>query len=70
MTSAIDRLGGSSSSVILKIAELSVIVEFVGFERVILAVSLFSSSASESVEIENVFDVSPGAKVSVPDVAR
>ena len=67
--SAIDKFGVSSSSVIVKIAELSVIVEFVALERRILAVSLFSSSASESVETEKFFDVSPSANVSVPDVA-
>ena len=54
----------------VKIAKLSEIVAFVAFERVILAVSLFSSSAAESVETVNVFDVSPAAKVSVPEVAR
>ena len=69
VTSAIDRLGGPSSSVIVKIAESSEIVEFVGFDREILAVSLFSSMDSEIVVTGNVFDVSPAAKVSVPDVA-
>ena len=39
VTSAIDSEGISSSSVIVKIADASVIVEFVGFESVILAVS-------------------------------
>ena len=69
VTSAIDRLGGPSSSVIVKIAESSVIVEFVGFERVILAVSLFSSIESERMGTIIDPDVSPAEIVNVPEVA-
>ena len=51
MTSAIEIVGGSSSSVIVKIAESSKKEELVALERVIFTVSLFSSSESESTGI-------------------
>ena len=69
MTSAIERVGGSSSSVIVKIAESSKKEELVALERVIFTVSLFSSSESESTGILKEPEVSPAEIIKEPDVA-
>ena len=69
VTSAILKLGVASSSVIVSIAVESLIDAFVGLDKVIVAVSLASSSASANTGTLNVPDVAPADIVSVPDVA-
>ena len=67
--SAIDIVGGSSSSVIVKRPESSERVEFVGVERISVAVSFVSSRVSASAAMVIVLDVSPAAKKRVPAFA-
>ena len=47
----------------------SLIDAFVGLDKVIVAVSLFSSSVSANTGTLNVPDVAPADIVNVPDVA-
>ena len=54
---------------IVKRPELSEMEAFFAFNRLIVAVSLDSSRSSASVEIMIVLDISPAAKVSLPDGA-
>ena len=70
MISASDRVGPKSSSVIVNFprSKPGISSAFLGFERIIIAVSLSSSRLSERVSTVNVLDVSPVAKVSVPEV--
>ena len=69
MTSSIERVGGSSSSVIVNRLESSVIFTLFPFERLIVAVSLISSIPSSRMGTINLFEVSPAAIVDIPDVA-
>ena len=57
VTSAIEMVGGLSSSVIVNVAELSENVAFAAFDRVMVAVSLASSRASARTGTLNVPDV-------------
>ena len=47
----------------------SLILALVGLDKVIIAVSLFSSSASDKTGTLNVPDVAPADIVNVPEVA-
>ena len=67
--SAIVKLGVASSSVIVSVAEESLIMALDAFDKVIIAVSLFSSSVSCKTGTLNVPDVAPADIVKVPDVA-
>ena len=69
VTSEIDRVGPKSSSLIVKTARSSEILALLAFERLILAVSLFSSIASARMGTIIEPDVSPAEIVNVPDVA-
>ena len=69
VTSAILKLGVASSSVIVNVAVESLIVALDALDKVIVAVSLFSSSVSCKTGTLNVPDVAPADIVSVPDVA-
>ena len=69
VTSAILKLGAASSSVIVNVEVESLIVAFVGLDKVIFTVSLFSSIVSARIGILIVPDVAPAAIVKVPDVA-
>ena len=69
MTSAIERDGGSSSSVIVNIAELSAIVAFFALERSNDAVSLFSSIESERMGTFIDPEELPAEIVNIPEVA-
>ena len=66
VTSLIERDGRPSSSTIVPIPWPSGMVAFVGLERLRKYVSLLSSRRSPLTRTVTVFDVSPGAKVSVP----
>ena len=63
------KLGAASSSVIVKVAVESLIVALTAFDKVIVAVSLFSSRVSARTGTLNVPDMAPAAIVNVPDVA-
>ena len=67
--SAIESVGPKSSSLIVKIAESSKIIALLALERLIVAISSFSSIESAIVGIDNVPDVSPAAIIKVPEVA-
>ena len=54
---------------IVNVAVESLILEFVGVDKVIVAVSSFSSSESAKTGTLNVPDVAPAEIVNVPDVA-
>ena len=69
VTSAILKLGAASSSVIVSVAVESLILALDAFDKVIVAVSLFSSSVSCKTGTLNVPDVAPADIVSVQDVA-
>ena len=69
VTSVILKLGDASSSVIVKVAVESLIVAFDAFDKVIVAVSSFSSSVSDRTGTLNVPVVDPADIVNVPDVA-
>ena len=68
VTSAILKLGDASSSVIVNVAVESLIVALDAFDKVIVAVSLASSSVSAKTGTLNVPEVAPAAIVRVPDV--
>ena len=61
-------LDASSSSVIVKVAVSSEKVELVALERVMVAVSLFSSVESARIGTLKVPEVSPAEMVRDPDV--
>ena len=61
-------LDASSSSVIVKVAVSSEKVELVALERVMVAVSLFSSVESARIGTLKVPEVSPAEIVRDPDV--
>ena len=63
------NVGAASSSVIVSVAVESLIDALDAFDKVIVAVSLFSSSVSASTGTLNVPDVAPADIVNVPDVA-
>ena len=69
VTSEIDRVGPKSSSLIVKTARSSEILALLAFDKLILAVSLFSSIASARMGTTIDPDVSPAKIVNVPDVA-
>ena len=69
VTSAMLKLGVASSSVIVNVAVESLIIALVALDKVIVAVSLASSSESAKTGTLNVPDVAPAAIVNVPDVA-
>ena len=69
VTSAILRLGAASSSVIVNLAVESLILAFDAFDKVIVAVSLASSSVSAKTGTLKVPDVAPADIVNVPEVA-
>ena len=69
VTSAILKLGDASSSVIVNVAVESLILAFDALDRVIVAVSLTSSSVSANTGTLNVPVVEPADIVNVPDVA-
>ena len=62
-------VGAASSSVIVSVAVESVILTFDALDKVIVAVSLFSSVVSASTGTLNVPEVAPAEIVNVPDVA-
>ena len=62
-------VGAASSSVIVNVAVESLIDAFVGLDKVIVAVSLFSSVVSARTGTLNVPEVAPAEIVNVPDVA-
>ena len=68
VTSAILKLGAASSSVIVKVAVESLIVALDAFDKVIVAVSLTSSSVSAKTGTLNVPVVAPADIVNVPEV--
>ena len=59
VTSAILKLGDASSSVIVSVAVESLILAFDALDKVIVAVSLASSSVSDKTGTLNVPDVAP-----------
>ena len=65
--SAIESPGDKSSSVIVRVACVSLTVVLMLLKRFICTDSLYSSISSERVATENVFNVSPGVKVSCPE---
>ena len=69
VTSAIEIVGVASSSVMVRIAVSSENVALAAFERVIVAVSLASSSASARTGTLKVPEVCPAAMVKLPLVA-
>ena len=69
VTSAILKLGAASSSVIVNVAVESLIVALDALDKVIVAVSLASSSVSARTGTLNVPEVAPADIVNVPDVA-
>ena len=69
VTSEIESVGPKSSSPIVKIAKSSEILALVALDRLILAVSLFSSIESERMGTIIDPDVSPAEIVNVPEVA-
>ena len=69
LAEAMDTVGGSSSSVMVPVAEAVETVAFTGFERVTVRVSSGSSPASVVTGTEMVSVVSFAAKVSVPETA-
>ena len=69
VTSPIVILGELSSSVIVNVAVESLIVALDALDKVIVAVSLASSSASASTGTLNVPEVAPADIVNVPEVA-
>ena len=69
VTSAILKLGVASSSVIVSVAVESLILALDALDKVIVAVSLASSSASDKTGTLNVPVVDPADIVNVPDVA-
>jgi len=69
VTSAILKLGVASSSVIVNVAVESLIVAFDALDKVIVAVSLFSSRVSARTGTLKVPVVAPAEIVKVPDVA-
>ena len=62
-------VGAASSSVIVNVAVESLIDALDAFDKVIVAVSLFSSSVSARIGTLNVPEVDPAEIVNVPDVA-
>ena len=69
VTSAIVIVGAASSSVIVNVAVESLILALDAFDKVIVAVSLFSSRVSARTGTLNVPVVEPAEIVNVPDVA-
>ena len=68
-TSAMETEGGESLSVIEPVPWPLRIPPFVGFERLSKKVSTSSYRESSTIETDTDFDMSPGWKVRVPDVA-
>ena len=62
-------VGAASSSVIVSVAVESLIDALDAFDKVIVAVSLFSSRESAKTGTLNVPEVAPAEIVNVPDVA-
>ena len=62
-------VGASSSSVMVNVAVESLILALEALDKVIVAVSLFSSRESAKTGTLNVPDVAPAEIVNVPDVA-
>ena len=69
VTSAIVMLGAASSSVIVNVAVESLIDAFDALDKVIVAVSLFSSRESAKTGTLNVPEVAPADIVNVPELA-
>ena len=69
VTSAIEMVGGLSSSLMVRIAVSSENVALAALERVMVAVSLASSRASARIGTLNVPDAWPAAMVKLPLVA-
>ncbi len=69
VTSSIEIVGASSSSVMIKVAVASLIVALEALESVKVAVSLFSSVESLRIGTVKVPVVSPAEMVKVPLVA-
>ena len=69
VTSAIVKLGVASSSVIVNVAVESLILALDALDKVIVAVSLASSSESAKTGTLNVPEVAPADIVNVPEVA-
>ena len=68
VTSATESVGALSSSAIVKVAVSSEKVELVALERVMVAVSLFSSVESARIGTLKVPEVAPAEMVREPDV--
>ena len=68
VTSAIESVGALSSSAIVSVAVSSEKVELVAFERVNVAVSLFSSVESARMGTLKVPEVAPAEIVREPEV--
>ena len=68
VTSAIVSDGAASSSVMVSVPVVSLIVASVGFDSVIVAVSLASSVVSAKIGTLNVVVEAPAVMVAVPDV--
>jgi hypothetical protein len=66
LTSSIDSCGSGSSSVIVPRPEPSAIVALIALESSTVYVSSASSKLSPFTSTVSVFEVSPGANVSVP----
>ena len=62
-------VGAASSSAIVNVAVESLIDAFVGLDKVIVAVSSFSSVVSARTGTLNVPEVAPADIVNVPEVA-
>ena len=62
-------VGAASSSVIVNVAVESLILALDALDKVIVAVSLFSSVVSANTGTLNVPDVAPADIVNVPEVA-
>ena len=68
VTSAMDSVGALSSSAMVSVAVSSEKVELVALERVMVAVSLFSSVESARIGTLKVTEVAPAEIVREPDV--
>jgi len=66
VTSLIDNVGASSSSVIVKVPVESLIIPLEALLMVMVAVSLASSVLSSAIVTVKVLEVCPAVKVKVP----
>ena len=69
MTSSIEIIGSKSSSVMVRVAFVSLIVALMLLERLMFAISSYSTNESARMGMEKVPEDAPAGIVNVPEVA-